>query len=84
MSYQDILYDVEDGIATITMNRPDKLNAFTSVMLEEIIDAIDKTDADDDVRAVIFTGAGRGFCAGADLSRGAATFDMKSERARGP
>jgi len=84
VSYQDILYDVEDGIATITMNRPDKLNAFTSVMLEEIIDAIDKTDADDDVRAVIFTGAGRGFCAGADLSRGAATFDMKKREGEGP
>ena len=76
MSYQDILYAVEDGIATITMNRPDMLNAFTSTMLDEIIDAIDRTDADDDVRAVIFTGAGRGFCAGADLSRGGETFDM--------
>ena len=59
MSYQDILYEVEDGIATVTMNRPDMLNAFTGVMLDEIIDAIDRTDADDDVRAVIFTGAGR-------------------------
>ena len=77
MRYQDILYEVEDGIANITMNRPDKLNAFTGVMLDEIIDAIDRTDADDDVRAVIFTGAGRAFCAGADLSRGAETFDMK-------
>jgi len=77
VSYQDILYDVEDGILTITLNRPDKLNAFTNVMLDEIIDAMDRADADDDVRAVIFTGAGRGFCAGADLSRGAATFDMK-------
>lgn len=77
MSYQDILYVVEDGIATITMNRPDLLNAFTSTMLDEIIDAIDRTDADDDVRAVIFTGAGRGFCAGADLSRGGETFDME-------
>ena len=84
MSYQDILYDVEDNIATITMNRPDKLNAFTSVMLDEIIDAIDRTDADDNVRAVIFTGAGRGFCAGADLSRGGATFDMKERDDAGP
>ena len=60
MSYRDILYEVEDGITTITLNRPDKLNAFTDVMLKEIIDAIDRTDADDAVRAVIFTGAGRG------------------------
>ena len=64
VSYRDILYEVEDGITTITLNRPDKLNAFTDVMLKEIIDAIDRTDADDAVRAVIFTGAGRGFCAG--------------------
>ena len=65
------------------MNRPDKLNAFTGVMLDEIIDAIDRTDADDDVRAVIFTGAGRAFCAGADLSRGAETFDMKKRADEG-
>ena len=83
MRYQDILYEVEDGIATITMNRPDKLNAFTGVMLDEIINAIDRTDADDDVRAVIFTGAGRAFCAGADLSRGAETFDMKKRADEG-
>ncbi|MDE0727014.1 MAG: crotonase/enoyl-CoA hydratase family protein [Alphaproteobacteria bacterium] len=83
MRYQDILYEVEDGIANITMNRPDKLNAFTGVMLDEIIDAIDRTDADDDVRAVIFTGAGRAFCAGADLSRGAETFDMKKRADEG-
>ncbi|MDP6346212.1 MAG: crotonase/enoyl-CoA hydratase family protein [Alphaproteobacteria bacterium] len=84
MSYRDILYEVEDGILTITMNRPDKLNAFTNVMLEEIVDAVDRADADDDVRAVIFTGAGRGFCAGADLSRGASTFDMKEREGAGP
>jgi enoyl-CoA hydratase/carnithine racemase len=84
VSYQDILYDVEDGILTVTLNRPDKLNAFTSLMLEEIIDAVDRADADDAVRAVIFTGAGRGFCAGADLSRGAGTFDMKEREGAGP
>ena len=83
MRYQDILYEVEDGIANITMNRPDKLNAFTGVMLDEIINAIDRTDADDDVRAVIFTGAGRAFCAGADLSRGAETFDMQKRADEG-
>jgi len=84
VSYQDILYDVDDGIATVTMNRPDMLNAFTGVMLDEIIDVIDRTDADDDVRAVIFTGAGRGFCAGADLSRGGETFDMAKREGEGP
>ncbi len=84
MSYQDILYDVEDGILTITLNRPDKLNAFTGVMLREIIDAMDRADADDDVRVIIFTGAGRGFCAGADLSRGASTFNMAEREGEGP
>ncbi|MEC7435308.1 MAG: crotonase/enoyl-CoA hydratase family protein [Actinomycetota bacterium] len=63
-----------DGIATIWMNRPDKMNAFTELMRYEIIDALDHTDADDDVRAVIFTGRGRAFCAGADLSSGEGTF----------
>ena len=84
MSYRDILYEVEDGIATITLNRPEKLNAFTATMLEEIIDAVDRTDGDDDVRAVIFTGAGRAFCAGADLSGSAATFDMNERDGAGP
>jgi enoyl-CoA hydratase/carnithine racemase len=73
--YKEIEYRVEDRVLTITLHRPDKLNAFTSVMLEELLDAFDRADADDDVRAVIVTGAGRGFCAGADLSRGASTFD---------
>ncbi|MDE0941764.1 MAG: crotonase/enoyl-CoA hydratase family protein [Alphaproteobacteria bacterium] len=83
MSYEDIQYEVEDGIATITMNRPDKLNAFSKAMVEELIDVIDKTDADDNVRAVIFTGAGRGFCAGADLSAGSKTFDKSDRKSTG-
>jgi enoyl-CoA hydratase/carnithine racemase len=69
-----IAFDVTDHIATITLNRPDKLNAFTGTMMNELIDAFDETDARDDVRAVIVTGAGRGFCAGADLSSGGETF----------
>lgn len=74
MDYTQIRYEVADGIATITLNRPDQLNAFTGTMMNEIIDAFDRTDADDDVRVVVMTGAGRGFCAGADLSSGGATF----------
>jgi len=75
VSYQQILYDVQDRILTITLNRPEKLNAFTRLMRDELLDAFDKADADDDVRAIILTGAGRGFCAGADLSAGADTFN---------
>ena len=74
MSYEHITLDIADGIATITLNRPDKLNAFTGTMMHEMISAFDRTDADDAVKAVIVTGAGRGFCAGADLSSGGDTF----------
>jgi enoyl-CoA hydratase/carnithine racemase len=74
VDYTEIEYEVSDHIATITLNRPEKLNAFTGTMMNEMIDAFDTTDADDDVRAVIVTGAGRGFCAGADLSAGGSTF----------
>ena len=75
MTFTEIDYAVADHIATITLNRPDKLNAFTGVMMKELIAAFDKADADDDVRVVIVTGAGRGFCAGADLSAGGDTFN---------
>ncbi|MDG6077691.1 enoyl-CoA hydratase [Erythrobacter litoralis] len=69
MSYTQITLDIADGIATLTLNRPEKMNAFTSTMMAEMIDAIDATDADDTVRAVIITGHGeRAFCAGADLT----------------
>lgn len=73
--YEQILYEVEDQILTITLNRPEKLNAFTGTMTVELIDAFDRADADDDVKAIIFTGAGRGFCAGADLASGGSTFN---------
>jgi len=72
--YQQIDYAVEDQIATITLDRPEQLNAFTARMMHEMISAFDETDADDNVRAVIVTGRGRGFCAGADLSGGGESF----------
>ncbi|HEX6467587.1 MAG TPA: enoyl-CoA hydratase-related protein [Streptosporangiaceae bacterium] len=75
MAYAEIEYEVVDRVATITLNRPDRLNAFTYVMRGELVDAFDRADADDGVRAVVVTGAGRAFCAGADLGGGPATFD---------
>jgi len=75
MAYEQILYEIAEGVLTITLHRPEKLNAFTPTMLRELIDAFDRADADDAVRAVIVTGAGRAFCAGADLSGGGGTFD---------
>jgi enoyl-CoA hydratase/carnithine racemase len=85
VSYSTILYDVEDGILTITLNRPESLNAFNNEMLEELLDACDRADADDEVKAIIVTGAGRAFCAGADLSSGGKTFnsDARSDRQSG-
>jgi len=78
VDFTQIRLAVADGIATITLSRPDKLNAFTGTMMTELIAAFDATDADDAVRAVIVTGDGRAFCAGADLSAGAATFDYEA------
>ena len=71
-------YDVADGIATITLNRPEKLNAYNAQMRIELGQLFDETDADDAVRAVIVTGAGRAFCAGADLASGGDTFDRNA------
>lgn len=79
MSYSEILYDVDDQILTITLNRPDKLNAFTTIMRDELIDAFDRADEDDNIRAIIITGAGRAFCAGADLGKGKETFNYKAQ-----
>ena len=85
MAYETIIYEVEDNVLTITLNRPERLNAFNREMQAEMIDAMDRADADDDVRAIIVTGAGRGICAGADLGSGGDTFnaDSREDRASG-
>jgi enoyl-CoA hydratase/carnithine racemase len=83
MEFEEILYEVEDHVLTITLNRPERLNAFTPTMGRELIEAFDAADADDDVRAIVVTGAGRGFCAGADLERGGSTFDWSERHAAG-
>ena len=77
MSYEQITAETADGVLTITLNRPDRLNAWTPTMGQELMAAFDAADADDDVRAIIVTGAGRGFCAGADLQGGGSTFDWR-------
>lgn len=76
MTYETIRYDVKDGVAVMTLSRPEKLNAFTGRMMHEMVEVLDRVDADDAVRALIVTGDGRAFCAGADLSSGASTFDV--------
>jgi enoyl-CoA hydratase/carnithine racemase len=78
MEREQIIEDLKDGILTITLNRPDRLNAWTETMARELISAFDRADADDDVRVVIITGAGRAFCAGADLDKGGETFDWRA------
>jgi enoyl-CoA hydratase/carnithine racemase len=77
--FSEIRYEVADGVATITLHRPDRLNAFTTTMARELMAALDATDADDNVRVVLMTGSGRGFCAGADLGRAGSTFDATDE-----
>lgn len=84
MGYHNILYEVAEGIATITLNRPDRRNAVSPAMIEEIVDALDRADADDAVRVVIFAGAGKVFCAGADLSEGDKTFDYAAQGMASP
>jgi len=79
MDFTEIRYETADRVATITLDRPDRLNAFTPTMRDELIDAFDRADADDEVRAVVVTGAGRAFCAGADLAAGGSTFDRTGE-----
>jgi enoyl-CoA hydratase/carnithine racemase len=80
MEFSEIRYEVSDHVLQITLDRPDRLNAFTPTMGRELIEAFDRADADDAVRAIIVTGAGRGFCAGADLAAGGATFDWRERR----
>jgi enoyl-CoA hydratase/carnithine racemase len=75
---EQIIEQLEDGVLTITLNRPDRLNAWTATMGRELMSAFDRADADDEVRAVVVTGAGRAFCAGADLERGGETFDWRA------
>ena len=79
MDYEAINYEVENNILVITLNRPEKLNALNGTMSSEILDALDRADSDDNVKAIIFTGKGRAFCAGADLSGGNTTFDYDSD-----
>ena len=81
MAYETLQIDLEAGIFTITLNRPDRLNALTAKMLAELLDAFDTLDRDDSIRVAIVTGAGRGFCAGADLGGGSDTFDHSGEEA---
>src|ERR1700722_17684343 len=78
--YQEIATELDDGILTVTLNRPDKLNAYTFGMGKELRDAFERASENDDERAVIVTGAGRGFCAGADISAGSDDFAKRSAR----
>lgn len=83
MSYEQIKCEMDGPFLVITLNRPDKLNAYTGIMGAEIADAFERADANDDVRAVIVTGAGRAFCAGADVSGGATSFDTSGKHGAG-
>ena len=84
LTFDTIGLSIDGGIATITLDRPERMNAFTGQMMADLIAAFDATDADDAVRAVIVTGAGKAFCAGADLGEGAATFNYARRGADGP
>ena len=83
MEFETILYEIKDKILTVTLNRPERLNAFTGQMMDDLIKAFDKAGKDDDIRVIIVTGAGRGFCAGADLGAGANTFNREVRNNRG-
>ena len=79
MKFETILYDVQDEVLTITLNRPERLNAWTRQMLQDLLAAFDVADADDGIGAIVLTGAGRAFCAGADVSGGAETFNASAK-----
>jgi enoyl-CoA hydratase/carnithine racemase len=83
MEFEQIRAEIDDRVLTITLNRPDRLNAWTPTMGRELIEAFDRADADDEVRAVVITGAGRGYCAGADLAGGGETFDWRERESAG-
>ena len=83
MKFECILYDIKDKVLTITLNRPDRLNAYTGQMQSNLIEAFDKAGKDDEIRAIIVTGAGRGFCAGADLGAGGNTFNREVRNNKG-
>lgn len=80
MAYETILTSLDDGVLTLTLNRPEALNAYTATMGAELADAFVQADADDAVRVIIVTGAGRGFCAGADMSAGADAFGVEGAK----
>ncbi|MDX1648632.1 MAG: enoyl-CoA hydratase-related protein, partial [Myxococcota bacterium] len=82
MAFETIETERADRILTVTLARPERLNAFNDVMLRELLGVLDDADADDEVRAIVFTGKGRAFCAGADLGAGGATFDASEREAR--
>ena len=81
-TWETVIYEVDGGVATVTLNRPERMNAWNGQLAGELSRALDEADADDGVRAVVITGAGRAFCAGADLERGAETFDATRNEAR--
>jgi enoyl-CoA hydratase/carnithine racemase len=81
MSYETLLAELEEGILTVTLNRPERLNAFNATMRGDLLRLFDEVDANDEIRVVIVTGAGRGFCAGADLDEGGGTFDHSEDSA---
>ena len=83
MEFETILYDIKDKVLTVTLNRPERLNAFTGQMMDDLIEAFDKAGKNDEIRVIIVTGAGRGFCAGADLGAGANTFNREVRNNRG-
>lgn len=78
MKYEQVKYEIEDRILTLTLNRPERMNTYTEVMRAELVDAMGRAEADDNVRVIIVTGAGRAFCAGMDLGEAGATFDYTS------